>query len=529
MDNSSLKSTKVYWGPLGLIASIKILIHVTTNLLSEFGLHRDEYLYLSESDHLAWGYMEVPPAISVIGWLSRGLFGDTLFAVKVFPVLVGVMTIFLLGIFIKELGGGRSAQIIGATSFLLSPAFLGSNGLFQPVSFNQFFWFLTAFALLKTLNYRESNQNDSIKHWLALGVIFGLGILTKYSIAFFLIAIFVGMLFTKHRGVFLTKYSYIAALIALVIAAPNLWWQYSHDFPIIRHMANLRATQLVNVTWQSYFSSQFIFHLLGSIIWLAGLIYGLRRKAHPTLKMFSIAFLATIVLLFVMSGKAYYTVGAYTMMFGLGGIALERWIGQKALLIIPIMIFIHAFVIPISLPILPVKEMETYSKFVQNIFQFVEPFRWEDGEVRTMRQDYADMLGWDEIPLKVAEIYHSLSEDEKKNCLIWGGSYGHAGVLNFYREEFELPQCHSFNASFVAWVPLDLDIKAQIQVEDSYMDPSPYFEQTILMDSIENPLARDPGYIYLKVGPKEDLRPIWNEIVNEERMAAGYKALPVSD
>jgi hypothetical protein len=245
--------------------------------------------------------------------------------------------------------------------------------------------------------------------------------------------------------------------------------------------------------------------------------------------MFSIAFLATIVLLFVMSGKAYYTVGAYTMMFGLGGIALERWIGQKALLIIPIMIFIPAFVIPISLPILPVKDMETYSKFVQNTFQFVEPFRWEDGEVRTMRQNYADMLGWDEIPLKVAEIYHSLSEDEKRNCLIWGGSYGHASVLNFYREEYELPQCLSFNASVVAWVPLDLDIKAQIQVEDSYMDPSPYFEQTILMDSIENPLARDPGYIYLKVGPKEDLRPIWNEIVNEERMAAGYKALPVSD
>jgi 4-amino-4-deoxy-L-arabinose transferase-like glycosyltransferase len=203
--------------------------------------------------------MEVPPAISVIGWLSRGLFRDTLFAVKVFPVLVGVMTIFLLGIFIKELGGGRSAQIIGATSFLLSPAFLGSNGLFQPVSFNQFFWFLTAFALLKTLNYRESNQNDSIKHWLALGVIVGLGILTKYSIAFFLIAIFVGMLFTKHRGVFLTKYSYIAELIALVIAAPNLWWQYSHDFPIIRHMTNLRATQLVNVTWQSFFRLSLFF------------------------------------------------------------------------------------------------------------------------------------------------------------------------------------------------------------------------------------------------------------------------------
>jgi len=166
--------------------------------------------------------------------------------------------------------------------------------------------------------------------------------------------------------------------------------------------------------------------------------------------------------------------------------------------------------------------MVAYSAYIKDELGMDEPFRWEDGQVRNLRQDYADMLGWEELPEKVAKIYNTLSEDEKANCLIWGGHYGHAGALNFYREAYDLPVCHSFNASYVAWVPEDFNIKVQIQVEDGKMEPSPFFKETILVDSIENPLARDPGYIYVKRYPLFDLQDAWKEIVREERKAAGY-------
>ncbi|MEE9372211.1 MAG: hypothetical protein V3V00_04085 [Saprospiraceae bacterium] len=122
----------------------------------------------------------------------------------------------------------------------------------------------------------------------------------------------------------------------------------------------------------------------------------------------------------------------------------------------------------------------------------------------------------------MARLYHSLSDEEKKHCVIWGGHYGHAGALNFYRKKYKLPVCYSYNASFVAWVPEEMDIRIQIQVEDYYLGPSPYWENTILMDSIEHPLARDPGYIYLKTQPKMDMKPIWKNLVKEEKNAAGY-------
>ncbi len=516
---NSTSSNKVYWTPLLALACLKLFIHFASSYFTEFGLQRDEYLYINEAEHLAWGYMEVPPMISIIGWISKGIFGSTLFAVKFPPALIGALTILLLGVLVKELGGKKWAQIISASAFLLSPAFLGSNDLFQPVSFNQFFWFLIALIVIKIIN-RWDEGHSHIRLWILLGVVAGLGILTKYSIIFFFAGLFGALLLTKYRDLLKIKYPYVALAITLVFISPNLWWQYSHDFPIVRHMEDLRATQLVNVTWQSFFGSQLQAHLFAVVVWLPGLIFGLRHEDHRY-RLLSFTFILTVAILFFSSGKGYYTYGAFTMLFALGGILWEKQLRNRSWIVLFVLL-LNFPALPLAIPILPVKHMIDYSAYVKDKIGLKEAFRWEDGVVRELRQDYADMLGWDELPEKVAKVYNSLTEDEKAHCLIWGGSYGHAGTLNFYRKKYNLPECHSFNASYVAWVPDDLNIKAQIQVEDFPLESSPFFEQTILLDSIEHPYARDPGYIYLKRYPNQDLREIWKEIVLEAREEAGY-------
>lgn len=513
-------SQKVCWVPLLVLATCKLFIHFAASYFTEFGLQRDEYLYLNESEHLAWGFMEVPPMISIIAWISKGIFGHSLFAVKFPAAMIGAATVLLLGVFIKDLGGKKWAQIIGATAFVFSPAFLGSNQLFQPVSFNQFFWFLSAIVIIKIINEWE-DKNSSLRLWIILGVIAGIGFLTKYSLVFFYAGLFGAFLLTPYRVILKTKYPYIALALMLIIISPNLWWQYSHDFPIARHMEDLRATQLVNITWQSFFGSQLQSHLFSGLVWIPGLIFGLRQSDHRY-RFIGITFLITVIVIYLGSGKGYYTFGAYTMLFGLGGVMWERYLSSKLWLLPASIVLLNVPALPIALPILPVHHMKSYSLYVQNELELKEPFRWEDGVVRSLRQDYADMLGWEEIPPKVAAIYNTLSEDEKAHCLIWGGHYGHAGVLNFRRDQYHLPVCHSFNASYVAWVPEDFHIKAQIQVEDSKLEPSPFFEETILIDSIEHPLSRDPGYIYLLRYPKKDLRKDWIRIVREEKAASGY-------
>lgn len=88
MKNNQLNQLIYFFGLL------KLLIHFFTN--TNYGLHRDEYLYLDQGNHLGWGFMEIPPLLPVIskivGWL-----GSSVFVIRLFPVLIGVTTIILAG------------------------------------------------------------------------------------------------------------------------------------------------------------------------------------------------------------------------------------------------------------------------------------------------------------------------------------------------------------------------------------------------------------------------------------------------
>ncbi len=128
-----------------IFGGLKLLLHLLTN--TNFGLHRDEYLYLDEGQHLAWGFFEVPPFTPFIGWLAD-LLGGSVFAIRLFPALAGVLIIVLACKLVQDLGGGRWAIIFTGMALLCSPALLGSNTLYQPVSFNQLFWFLSAWSLV---------------------------------------------------------------------------------------------------------------------------------------------------------------------------------------------------------------------------------------------------------------------------------------------------------------------------------------------------------------------------------------------
>src|SRR5579862_9059214 len=92
--------------------------------------HRDELLYLAEARHMAWGYMEVPPLLSVFAWLTNVL-GGSMVAIKIWPALFGALTYLLTGRMILSLGGRRLALVIGFLPFVLG-AWLRMFFLFQP-------------------------------------------------------------------------------------------------------------------------------------------------------------------------------------------------------------------------------------------------------------------------------------------------------------------------------------------------------------------------------------------------------------
>jgi hypothetical protein len=73
-----------------VLAAVKfVLPFVLQNTLYE--PHRDEFLYLAEARHLAWGYLELPPLLSVLSFVTNA-FGASLFWIKFWPSLGGALT-----------------------------------------------------------------------------------------------------------------------------------------------------------------------------------------------------------------------------------------------------------------------------------------------------------------------------------------------------------------------------------------------------------------------------------------------------
>src|SRR5690606_33236860 len=102
---------------LGFIVFKFVLHYSMLNL--DYELHRDEYLYLDQADHLAWGYLSVPPFTSWISGIIQ-LLGNSEFWVKFFPALFGALTMVVVWKAIEELKGNLFALILGATCVLFS-------------------------------------------------------------------------------------------------------------------------------------------------------------------------------------------------------------------------------------------------------------------------------------------------------------------------------------------------------------------------------------------------------------------------
>lgn len=493
-------------------AFVKLLMHLLTN--SNYALHRDAYLYLAQGEHLGWGYMEVPPFIAIIAKLALSL-GGSVEIIRFFPTLIGAISVYLLGQMTKEMGGKRWAQAFAMLAFILSMAYMRCNGLFQPVSFNQFWWLVTAFLVVRLI------QTEDARIWYWIGLVAGVGMMTKYSIAFFYAALLPALLLSAQRKWLATRYPYIALGITFIIFLPNLLWQWHHNWPVVAHMLDLSKTQLVNVDTKGFLTAQLLFHSAGTLIWLAGLFYLLFAAKIRPYRPLAFAYIFVILLLLYLSGKSYYVIGAYPMLMAAGGVAWEQWLSKVwrplSYAFIVFLVLIALPLIPYGLPVFPAEKMSAYSQMMLERYHLEGPLVWEDGRLHELPQDYADMRGWEQTVANVSKVYHSLSPEDQANCMIYGGSYGHVGAVNYYRKKYNLPEAYSFNSSFMIWAPDTANFNQQIIIDDRFQKESRYFEIMEFKDSITDPYARDPGYIWHVRQPRGDVKEAWKRIAREEK------------
>ncbi|MGE8379412.1 MAG: glycosyltransferase family 39 protein, partial [Sphingobacterium sp.] len=216
-----------------------------------YDLHRDEFLHLDQANHLAWGYLSVPPLTSWLSYLIK-ILGNSVFWIKFFPALFGALTILIVWKTIEELKGSLFALVFGTCCVIFSVLFR-LNTLYQPNSFDVLSWTLIYYFIIKYLNSGHHK-------WLYfIAVTFALGFLNKYNIAFLILGLIPAIIAVPERKVLFNSKLYYSILIAFLIILPNLIWQYMNNFPVLYHFKELAETQLINVNRCSFIRSQFLF------------------------------------------------------------------------------------------------------------------------------------------------------------------------------------------------------------------------------------------------------------------------------
>jgi len=478
-----------------------------------YDLHRDEYLHIDQGYHLAWGYISVTPVTSWISFIII-LLGKGYFWVKFFPALFGALTIVVVWKIIEELEGGLFALVVGALAILFS-VFLRINILYQPNSLDVLNWTLTYLFIIKYINSKNSN-------WLfALALTIGFGILSKYNIIFLLVGLVPAFLLTEHRKVFLNKKLYISIGIIFVIILPNLIWQYQNHFPTFYQLQELNRTQLVNVDRFNFIKDQFLY-FLGPLILIVLAFFSFFM--YPPFRKYRLVFwsyLFTMIIFILLKAKSYYAVGLYPVLIAMGAVYFEKISveGWRKYLRPVIILWIFGCATLLFLAAMPYQSPAQIQKNIQR-YKSLGVLRWEDGKDHDLPQDFADMIGWSELAKKVDSIYSLLPN--KQNTFVLCDNYGQAGAINYYtRQQI---RAVTFNADYINWFDLSIKYENLIRVKGrgdeitELEETSPFFQKSILADSVANTQAREYGTtIFAFTGAKIDFRERLKNEINERK------------
>lgn len=400
------------------IGCATIAVHVF--LGGRYGFHRDELATLDDARHLAWGYVAYPPITPFLGRVSLTLFGTSLTGFRFFAALADAAAAVLTGLMAGDLGGRRGAQIVAAVATI--PFCLAAGSLMQYVSFDYFFWVLTAYFLIRLLK-----SNDS--RWcLAVGCAIGLGMMSKYSMPFLVAGLLIGLLLSDKRRYLASKWLWYGVTISLLIFLPNLLWQIRHDFISIQFLRSIHARDIRIGRTQNFLPGQFQLTLLAAPLWIAGLFAIFFSRKWKSFRLVGWMYLTPLLLFLILKGRAYYMAGAYPMLYAAGSAWGEKWLlslrhGRATTVRVvawTALLLDITVVTALALPIAPVG-----SKW------------WKVA----LKGDYdlREEFGWRELVETIASVRDSLPPQDRAHVGILAGNYGEAGAVDLYGPRYGLP------------------------------------------------------------------------------------------
>lgn len=471
-------------------AALKLVLQAIA--LPHWGYFRDELYYLECARHLAWGYVDHPPLSIALLALVRATLGDSLWAIRSLPALAGAATVVVTGLIARELGGGRFAQALACLAAVLVPIWLGVDHFFSMNAIDTLLWTLAAWTLLRAL------ERHDVRTWAAFGVVVGLGLLNKTSMAWFAGGAALGVLATPHRRVLASRGPWLAVAIAALLFAPHVAWQVANGWPTLEFVRNATQHKMVHTGFVEFWRQQLSVMGPGNaLLWLLGL-FALARD--PRGRPLAITFVAVAALLVASgSSRPNYLAVAYAPLLAAGAVAVasasaargRAWLRPVA---IAWVLLLGAVAVPVALPLGSVEQWLAYTRAIGFHAKAQEHSAESD-----LPQGLADMFGWEDMVARVARVYHALPDSDRVRCAIFANNYGEAGAIDRFGPRLGLPHAISRHNNYWLWGPRQYSGDVVIIVGGDRDDAHADFRSVVLADTTSCAHAM----------PYENGAPIW--------------------
>jgi hypothetical protein len=471
-----------------LFGTLTFLIHFVSSLWGShlgYGFFRDELYYLVCGHHLAWGYVDQPPLVALQARIAETLFGLSPTGIRILSFAAGGVLVSLTGLLTWQLGGLRSAQILAMTAALATPVFLAASNFLSMNSFEPCFWMGSMFVVL-----RIADGSASPRAWLVFGLLAGLGIENKHSTVFFLLALLVGVLLTPRRRILWSRWCAAGVAVLLLLALPNLVWQWIHHFPTYEMLNNIaHSDKNIKLPPLAFLLQQGNTLFPGTApLWISGLAWlAFARKARAW-RFAAITYLIFLVLLMAMHAKDYYLAPIYPVLFAAGAASISlrprrHWliVGYTAVLALALC-FITG---PIALTLLPPAKYRAYVSHFPGAGAKNEKFS------SPLPQFLSDRFGWPQMVEGFAARYNALPASERAQTGIFCRNYGEASAVNVLGPAYGLPTAISGHQNYFYWGWNGYTGESMLTLGDSRDDYTDSYAEVIDLGPFDAPWIMD--------------------------------------
>ncbi len=222
-SEKDLPSLEIRWRT----AAIGIVIFIILLRLVYFGLAQlipDEAYYWQYAQHMDLSFYDHPPMVAWLIWLGTSILGHNEFGVRIGALLCGLFAMAYLYALAQNLYN-KSTAMRAVLLLAILPIGFTSGLLMIPDAPLIAAWAATLYYMERAL---VAGKNSA---WLGMGIAFGLGLLSKYTLGLLGIAALVFVIIDPSARRWMKRpHPYLAALLALILFSPVIIWNYENNW-----------------------------------------------------------------------------------------------------------------------------------------------------------------------------------------------------------------------------------------------------------------------------------------------------------